>query len=87
MTNLYIYCLFDTFDQFLGLYSSLKSAHRDALRYCNKGHTPVYLVHENTATDPTLVKLRNIFKGKCDLSVAYRTDRSRVKIYKTKIRE
>ena len=38
MTNIYIYCVFDGAGIFLGVYSSLKAAHRDALRAANKGH-------------------------------------------------
>lgn len=85
MTKIYIYCLFDTFDDFIGVYSSLKAVHRDAIRYCNKGSTKVYMAYENKLSDPSLVKLRNTFKGKCDIHVKYRTDYGSVKIYKTKI--
>ena len=42
MTKIYIYCLFDRYDKFLGVYSSLKSVHRDAVRYCNQGHACVF---------------------------------------------
>jgi len=87
MTKIYIYCLFDTFDGFLGVYSSLKAVHRDALRYCNKGNSSVYMVCDNKVTDPSLVKLRNTFKGQCDFQVEYRTDRGAVKIFKTKLKE
>ncbi len=87
MTKIYIYCLFDGFDRFLGVYSSLKAVHRDALKYCNKGTSSVYMVHNNTAVNPSLVGLRNIFKGVCDLEVEYRTHRASVKIFKTKLRE
>ena len=87
MTKIYIYCLFDSFDRFLGVYSSLKTVHRDALKYCNKGNTPVYFVYEQSARTPSLVLLRNTFKGQCDIEVEYRTDRVSVKIFKTKLRE
>ncbi len=87
MTKIYIYCMFDTFDRFLGIYSSLKAAHRDALRYCNKGTTRVHMIYENQAQEPSLVTLRNLFKGKCDIEVQYRTDYGRVRILKTKIKE
>ena len=87
MTKIYIYCLFDAFDRFLGVYSSLKSVHRDALRYCNKGNTRVYMIYQNQASDPSLSGLRNIFKGNCDMQVEYRTDRQSVKIFKTKLKE
>ncbi len=87
MTKIYIYCMFDSFDRYLGVYSSLKAVHRDALRYCNRGSTQVYMIYENRAGEASLVKLRNVFKGQCDISVRYRTDHSGVKILKTKIRE
>ena len=35
MTNIYIYCVFDGVVNFMGVYSSLKSAHRDALKIAN----------------------------------------------------
>ena len=47
MTKIYIYCLFDGFDRFLGVYSSLKAVHRDALKYCNRGNTKVYMIHNS----------------------------------------
>ena len=87
MTKIYIYCLFDTFDKFLGVYSSLKAVHRDALKYCNRGITPVYMVYDNVATSPSLVKLRNTFKGACDVEVQYRTDRGSIRIFKTRLKE
>tara|TARA_B100001123_G_scaffold74689_1_gene84130 strand:+ start:21553 stop:21816 length:264 start_codon:yes stop_codon:yes gene_type:complete len=87
MTKIYIYCLFDTFDRFLGVYSSLKAVHRDALRYCNTGNSRVFMIQNNTANIPSLVLLRNTFKGTCDVEVEYRTDTASVRIFKTKIRE
>ena len=45
MTKIYIYCLFDTNDQFRGVYSSLKAIHRDALALANRGFSKVYLVN------------------------------------------
>jgi hypothetical protein len=62
MTKIYIYCLFDKFDNFLGVYSSLKAVHRDAISICNKGTSPVYMVYENTAHKCSLTSLRNVFK-------------------------
>ena len=87
MTNIYIYCLFDSFDRFLGVYSSLKAAHRDALKYCNKGVTPIYFIAEGQATIPSLTTTRNFFKGKCDVIAEYRSDRVGSKIFKTKLQE
>lgn len=87
MTKIYIYCLFDAFDRFLGVYSSLKAAHRDALKYCNTGNTPIYLMAEGGPQIASLVGIRNFFKGRCDVSLEYRSDRGGVKIYKTKLKE
>jgi len=87
MTKIYIYCMFDSFDRFLGVYSSLKAVHRDALKYCNKGNSRVYMVYNNSPSAPSLVSLRNIFKGVCDVEIEYRTDRYGVRIFKTKLKE
>ena len=87
MTKIYIYCLFDKFDNFLGVYSSIRAVHRDALKICNKGASRVYMAHENGFVEPTLTTLRNTFKGKHDIEVKYQSDVQYVKIYKTKLRE
>ena len=47
MTKIYIYCLFDTMDSFIGVYSSLKTVHRDALKLSNRGSTGVYLFYDD----------------------------------------
>ena len=86
MTKIYIYCLFDM-NKFVGVYSSLKAAHRDALQMANRGSSSVYMVYDNVAHKPSLTLLRNTFKGKCDIEVRYRTDSSSVMIYKTKLKE
>tara|TARA_Y100001972_G_scaffold126291_1_gene179667 strand:- start:1289 stop:1552 length:264 start_codon:yes stop_codon:yes gene_type:complete len=87
MTKIYIYCLFDRFDNFLGVYSSLKSAHRDAISICNRGARPVRLISDGKPMSCNLVTLRNIFKGKFNTEVMYLSDTAAVKIYKTKIKE
>ncbi len=94
MTKIYIYCLFDKLDQFLGVYSSLRSVHRDALGICNRGTVPVRIIEVNPETGRpaaahqcTLTNLRNLFKGQCDLQIKYQSNRDMVKIYKTKLRE
>jgi hypothetical protein len=86
MTKIYIYCLFDM-DSFVGVYSSLKAIHRDALKLSNRGHSSVYMVYENDITKPSLSALRNLFKGKCDMNVKYRTNNTSIRILKTKLRE
>lgn len=90
MTKIYIYCLFDNTkaNSFKGVYSSLKSAHRDALKLANRGNCQVIMTDVNGNTiEPTLVNLRNTFKGVCDQTVGYRTNRSIIAIYKTRIKE
>ena len=87
MTKIYIYCLFDTFDNFIGVYSSLKAVHRDAVRMANHGTSRVFLVSNSEVSQPSLTKLRNAFKGKCDCEVKYRTYTTSIRIYKTKLRE
>ena len=72
---------------FVGVYSSLKAIHRDALRLANRGHSNVHMVYDDSVAKPSLTSLRNIFKGKCDIEVKYRTANTSIMIYKTKIRE
>jgi len=86
MTKIYIYCLFDV-DRFVGVYSSLKAVHRDALKLSNRGFSNVFMIHEEKMLRPSLTELRNIFKGRCDVDVKYRTDNTLVKVYKTKLKE
>jgi len=87
MTKIYIYCLFDTRDEFLGVYSSLKSVHRDALKLSNRGASSVYMFADGSMSKPSLTGLRNFFKGKCDVDIAYRTDSTMIRIYKTRLKE
>ena len=74
-------------NNFVGVYSSLKAVHRDALKLANKGSSAVYMIYDDSAIKPSLTSLRNIFKGKCDIDVKYRTDKTSVMIYKTKLKE
>lgn len=89
MTNIYIYCLFETtqINSFRGVYSSLKSVHRDALKLANRGDTQVIMYYENEKIDPTLKNLRNTFKGVCDEYVDFKTNRTVVTVFKTKLKE
>ncbi len=87
MTKIYTYCLFDTRDEFLGVYSSLRAVHRDALKFSNRGQSGVYMVADNNVTNPSLTSLRNFFKGKCDVEVVYRTNSTSIRIFKTKLKE
>tara|TARA_R110002020_G_scaffold74330_1_gene190263 strand:+ start:1766 stop:2029 length:264 start_codon:yes stop_codon:yes gene_type:complete len=87
MTKIYIYCLFERGDKLCGVYSSIKAAHRDALKICNTGGSPVYLRLGKNPVKPTVRILRNIFKGEMDLKVTYHSDKSSVTILKTKLKE
>ena len=87
MTKIYIYCLFDRMDNFLGVYSSIQAVHRDALRACNTGNGAVYMKQHKDYVPPSLRLLRNTFKGVCDVEVEYRGGTNMVKILKTKLKE
>ena len=87
MTKIYIYCLFDGDDLFRGVYSSLKAVHRDALKIANSGGFAVHMETGDGILAPSLTDLRNVFKGKCDVVVRYRSGRSVAKVIKTKLKE
>ena len=87
MTKIYIYCLFDRFDKFLGVYSSLKTVHRDAVRYCNKGNSRVILQADGIFQAAALANLRNLFKGRVNYEVMYCNERQGVKVLKTNLTE
>ena len=87
MTKIYIYCLFDTFDNFVAVYSSLKAFHRDAIKLCNRGNIRVMMKDDNQYYTPSLTQLRNTFKGKCDYGIQYLSDEATAKIFKTKLKE
>ena len=87
MTKIYIYCMFDKFDNFLGVYSSLKAVHRDAIKICNQGTTGVYMKVDKISKAANLVDLRNTFKGVCDTEIKYFSNTQFVKIFKTKLKE
>ena len=89
MTKIYIYCLFDTTKNkaFRGVYSSIQAVHRDALKLANRGDSRVHMFCESKEIEPSLSSLRNTFKGRHDVAVTYRTNRSMVTVLKTKIKE
>jgi len=87
LTKLYIYCLFEQDDIFHGVYSSLKSAHRDALKMANKGPTGVYIKYSGEYLAPTLPILKKIFNGEIDIKVEYISSAARATIIKTKLKE
>jgi len=86
MTKIYIYCLFDM-DRFMGVYSSLKSVHRDALKLSNRGQTRVYMLYDGNITQTSLTALRNTLRGQCDVEVKYKSNLTSVSIFKTKLKE
>ncbi len=87
MTNIYIYCVFEG-DQILhGIYSSIKAAHRDAMKLCNKGASKVYIRHDDGSKVPTIKMLRNIFKGKVDIKIKYWSNTTSATVLKTQLRE
>jgi len=87
MTNIYTYCLFDNDDNFLGVYSSLKSAYRDALALSNRGSIGVMMRTPAGWVEPSLKALRNTLKGLVDVVVVFKSDSSTAKIIKTKLKE
>ena len=87
MTKIYIYCIFERGDTLYGVYSSLKAAHRDALKLCNTGSRGVYINHQGVTEKPNLKVLRNIFAGEFDIKVNYYSDDKMVSILKTKLKE
>lgn len=87
MTKIYIYCLLEGGDVLHGVYSSLKAAHRDALKLMNKGSRSVHIQHEGKSVVPSLKLLRNIFAGEFDIRVEYYSDNKMVSVIKTKLKE
>ena len=87
MTNIYTYCLFDGEDNFLGVYSSLKSIYRDAIVISNRGNMEVLMQTPDGWIEPSLKDLRNTLKGIVDVAIVFRSDASGAKIIKTKLKE
>jgi len=87
VTKIYIYCLFDEIDTFFGVYSSLQTIHRDALKMCNRGKASVMMEYKGERRPPNLAILRNLLKGQCDVQVRYIAGRHAAKIIKTKLKE
>jgi hypothetical protein len=79
--------LFEQDDIFHGVYSSLKSAHRAALKIANKGPAAVYIKYEGEYMAPTLPILKKIFNGEVDIKIEYASSASRATIIKTKLKE
>tara|TARA_R110001592_G_scaffold265366_1_gene530920 strand:+ start:185 stop:448 length:264 start_codon:yes stop_codon:yes gene_type:complete len=87
MTNINIYCLFDGSNELYGVYSSIKAAHRDAIKLCNKGISAVYMKNADGVQKPSITLLRNIFKGEMDVKTQYVSDICTVTILKTGLKE
>ena len=87
MTKLNIYCLFDSRQALYGVYSSIKAVHRDAIKLCNNGFSGVYINYDGETQKPNVTLLRNIFKGEIDVKVNYLSDKSKITILKTSIKE
>tara|TARA_B100001250_G_C19300833_1_gene571828 strand:- start:86 stop:349 length:264 start_codon:yes stop_codon:yes gene_type:complete len=87
MTKIYIYCVFDDEDVMHGVYSSLKSAHKDAIKLANRQGGGVYIVHDGKSMQPDLTFIRNIFKGEIDLKINYYSNKNKVTVLKTKLRD
>jgi len=87
MTKINIYCLFDNQQSLYGVYSSIKAVHRDALKLCNDGFSSVIINHQGERQKPNITLLRNIFKGETDVKVNYSSDKTRITILKTSIKE
>tara|TARA_Y100000592_G_scaffold91623_1_gene152066 strand:+ start:526 stop:789 length:264 start_codon:yes stop_codon:yes gene_type:complete len=87
MTNIYTYCLFDNEDNFLAVYSSLKSVYRDAISVSNRGHHAVMMLTPDGWVEPSLKNLRNTLKGVVDVAIIFKSDQSGAKVIKTKLKE
>ena len=87
MTKINIYCLFGKDDIFHGVYSSLKAAHRDALKLCNKGGMNVFLEIDGRYEAATIPNLRSIFNGEMDVKARYTSGQYTARLVKTKLRE
>ena len=88
MTKIYIYCLFDGRGSFHGVYSSVDASHRDAIKLCNKGPGNVLMEINGNWELPSTTKLRNLFKGACDVQVRYSSGAPhQALIIKTKLKE
>ena len=87
MTKIYIYCIFEGGDVLHSVHSSLKTAHRDAMKLCNTGPIGVYIKTDAASVKPDLKTIRNIFAGEFDIKLNYYSDNKMVTILKTKLKE
>lgn len=87
MTKINIYCLFERNDNFYAVYSSLKAAHRDAIKLCNQGNSRVFLEIGGEYVAANIQNLRSVFNGEMDIQVRYSAGKHSAKIVKTKLKE
>tara|TARA_B100000212_G_scaffold11505_1_gene8337 strand:- start:2037 stop:2300 length:264 start_codon:yes stop_codon:yes gene_type:complete len=87
MTKIYIYCLFEGGDVLHGVYSSIKAAHRDALKLANSDARGVYINHDDKMVIPNLKLVKNIFAGEFDVKLNYFSETKMVSVLKTKLKE
>ena len=87
MTKIYIYCVFDDNDSLHGVYSSLKSAHADAIKLANRGQSGVYIHYQGKSMQPDLTFIRNIFKGAIDMKINYYSSDRKITVLKTKLKD
>ncbi len=86
MTKIYIYCLFSD-GALSGVYSSLKSAHRDALKQCNTGSRGVFVTEKGKSVPATLKAVKTLLTGEFDVKVEYFSGNKKVSVIKTKLKE
>tara|TARA_R110002110_G_scaffold168693_7_gene370348 strand:+ start:5402 stop:5665 length:264 start_codon:yes stop_codon:yes gene_type:complete len=87
MTKINIYCLFYGEGSLHGVYSSLKAAHRDALKICNQSNNNVLLEVDGEYTQAKFAVLRNLFQGESNIKVRYTSGDYSARIVKTKLKE
>jgi hypothetical protein len=87
MTKINIYCLFETGDNFYGVYSSLKAAHRDALKICSSASARTLMEVGGEYLEASESNLRKLFQGETEVKVRYTAGQRTARIVKTKIRE
>ena len=86
-TKINIYCLFEGDGNLHGVYSSLKAAHRDALKICNRSHARVLLEATTGYIPATLEALRGVFQGEINVKARYTAGEHSARIVKTKLKE
>ena len=87
MTKINIYCLFHGDGSLHAVYSSLKAAHRDALKICNQSNNSVLLEVNAEYMPANFAVLRNLFQGEAEVKVRYTSGNHSARIVKTKLKE